>query len=52
MSGSAAEVQAEAGQTTGSVVTEVQGHVLLIGLDRTSKRNALTPEMFAELSAI
>lgn len=52
MSGSAAEVQAEAGQTTGGVGTEVQGQVLLIGLDRTDKRNALTPEMFAELSAI
>lgn len=52
MSGSAAEVQAGTDQATGSVVTEVQGQVLLIGLKRTDKRNALTPEMFAELSAI
>lgn len=52
MSGSAAEVQAEPDQATGGVVTEVQGQVLLIGLNRTGKRNALTPEMFAELSAI
>jgi enoyl-CoA hydratase len=52
MSGSAAEVQTAPDQATGSVVTEVQGQVLLIGLNRTSKRNALTPEMFAELSAI
>lgn len=52
MANSATEVQAGTDQATGGVVTEVQGHVLLIGLDRTSKRNALTPEMFAELSAI
>jgi enoyl-CoA hydratase len=52
MSGSAAEVQVEPDQATGGVVTEVQGQVLLIGLNRPSKRNALTPEMFAELSAI
>jgi enoyl-CoA hydratase len=52
MSGSTAEVQAKPSQETGGVVTEVQGHVLLIGLNRPAKRNALTPEMFAELSAI
>jgi enoyl-CoA hydratase len=52
MSGSAAEVQAGQDQATGGVVTEVQGRVLLIGLNRPEKRNALTPEMFAELSAI
>jgi enoyl-CoA hydratase len=52
MSGSATEVQAETSQATGRVVTEVQGHVLLIGLDRPDKRNALTPEMFAEISEI
>jgi len=52
MSGSAAEVDAGTDQATGGVVTEVQGQVLLIGLNRTDKRNALTPEMFAELSAI
>lgn len=52
MTDSAAEVQAEAKPDTGGVVTEVQGHVLLIGLNRADKRNALTPEMFAELSAI
>jgi enoyl-CoA hydratase len=52
MSGSAVEVQAGQDQATGGVVTEVQGQVLLIGLNRPQKRNALTPEMFAELSAI
>jgi enoyl-CoA hydratase/carnithine racemase len=52
MSGSAAEVRAGSDQATGSVITEVQGQVLLIGLNRTDKRNALTPEMFAELSAV
>jgi len=52
MASSAAEVQAGTSQETGGVVTEVQGQVLLIGLDRPAKRNALTPEMFAELSAI
>lgn len=51
MSGSAADVQAEPGQATGGVVTEVRGRVLLIGLNRPDKRNALSPEMFAELSA-
>lgn len=52
MSGSSTEVQAGPDQAIGGVVTEVQGQVLLIGLNRTSKRNALTPEMFAELSSI
>ena len=52
MSGSATQAQAGPSQATGGVVTEVQGHVLLIGLNRPEKRNALTPEMFAELSAI
>src|SRR4051794_9329299 len=52
MSGSAVEVQAGQDQATGGVVTEVQGQVFLIGLNRPEKRNALTPEMFAELSAI
>jgi enoyl-CoA hydratase len=52
MSGSATQAQAEPSQATGGVVTEVQGHVLLIGLNRPEKRNALTPEMFAELSAV
>lgn len=52
MAGSAAEVQTKPDQATGGVVTQVQGQVLLIGLNRTDKRNALTPEMFAELSAI
>ncbi|EHB56211.1 Enoyl-CoA hydratase/isomerase [Mycolicibacterium rhodesiae JS60] len=52
MSGSATQAQAAPNQATGGVVTEVQGQVLLIGLNRPDKRNALTPEMFAELSAI
>ena len=52
MSGSSTEVQAGPDQAIGGVVTEVQGQVLLIGLNRTGKRNALTPEMFAELSNI
>lgn len=51
MSGSATEVQAGAGQATGGVITEVRGRVLLIGLNRPDKRNALTPEMFSGLSA-
>ncbi|AEF40649.1 crotonase/enoyl-CoA hydratase family protein [Hoyosella subflava] len=50
MSGSATEVQAGPTQVTGGVVTEVQGRVLLIGLNRPDKRNALTPEMLSELS--
>lgn len=52
MSSSAEWGQPGTNQETGGVVTEVQGQVLLIGLDRATKRNALTPEMFAELSAI
>ncbi len=52
MSGTATQAQAAPNQATGGVVTEVQGQVLLIGLNRPDKRNALTPEMFAELSAI
>jgi enoyl-CoA hydratase len=40
MSGSTAEVQAGPGQATGGVVTEVQGQVLQIGLNRPAKRNA------------
>lgn len=52
MSGSATEVQAGQDQATGGVITKVEGRVLLIGLNRPDKRNALTPEMFAELSAI
>ena len=34
----------------GAVVTEVRGHVLLIGLNRPSKRNGFTPKMFCELA--
>jgi len=52
MASTAADTQTQPSQDTGGVVTEVQGQVLLIGLNRTDKRNALTPEMFAELSAI
>lgn len=51
MSGSTTEAQAAPSQATGGVVTEVRGRVLLIGLNRPDKRNALTPEMFSELSA-
>ncbi|MFI5626411.1 crotonase/enoyl-CoA hydratase family protein [Nocardioides sp. NPDC051685] len=52
MTDSAARVAEKTSQETGGIVTEVLGHVLLIGLNRTDKRNALTPEMFAELSAV
>jgi enoyl-CoA hydratase len=52
MTDSAADVQVRTDPDIGGVVTEVNGHVLLIGLNRPNKRNALTPEMFAELSAI
>ncbi len=31
----------------GHVTTERRGHVLLIGLDRPAKRNAITPELFS-----
>jgi len=34
----------------GRVTTEVVDRVLLIGLDRPAKKNALTPEMFAQIS--
>lgn len=51
MSVSAAETQAGSDQANGGVTTEVQGAVLLIGLNRPEKRNAVTPEMFAGLSA-
>ncbi len=35
----------------GGVTIEVRDRVMLIGLDRSSKRNALTPKMMRELSA-
>src|SRR5947199_7781672 len=35
---------------TGTVTTEVRDRVLLIGLNRPDKRNALTPEMMIQLS--
>ena len=34
----------------GAVVTEVRGHVLVIGINRPSKRNGFTPTMFRELA--
>jgi enoyl-CoA hydratase/carnithine racemase len=34
----------------GCISTEVQGHVLLIGINRPAKRNGFTPRMFRELS--
>lgn len=34
----------------GAIETEVRGHVLLIGINRPSKRNGFTPTMFAELA--
>jgi enoyl-CoA hydratase/carnithine racemase len=33
----------------GSIDTEVNGHVLLIGINRPQKRNGFTPKMFEEL---
>ncbi len=33
----------------GRIVCEVQGTVLLIGIDRVAKRNGFTPKMFREL---
>ena len=33
----------------GCISTEVQGHVLLIGINRPAKRNGFTPRMFREL---
>lgn len=37
-------------QAEGSIDTEVLGHVLLIGINRPSKRNGFTPKMFRELA--
>ncbi len=37
-------------QTEGGIDTEVKGHVLLIGINRPSKRNGFTPKMFRELA--
>ena len=34
----------------GAVVAEVRGHVLVIGINRPSKRNGFTPTMFRELA--
>ncbi len=34
----------------GAIETEVRGHVLLIGINRPSKRNGFTPKMFRELA--
>lgn len=44
--------QAEGRVTTaeGRVTTDVQGHIFLVGLDRQSKKNALTFEMMHQLS--
>lgn len=35
----------------GQVKCEVNGHLLLIGIDRSEKRNGFTPKIFAELAA-
>jgi enoyl-CoA hydratase len=35
----------------GQVVTEVRGHILVIGIDRAEKYNGFTPKMFVELTA-
>jgi enoyl-CoA hydratase len=35
----------------GQIITETQGHVLLIGIDRAEKYNGFTPKMFEELTA-
>jgi len=35
----------------GHVTTEVRGHSILMGLDRTEKLNGLTPKMFIDLTA-
>ena len=35
----------------GQIKCEVQGHLLLIGIDRPEKRNGFTPKIFAELAA-
>ena len=37
-------------QAEGGIDTEVMGHVLLIGINRPSKRNGFTPKMFRELA--
>ena len=37
-------------QAEGAIDTEVRGHVLLIGINRPSKRNGFTPKMFRELA--
>lgn len=37
-------------QAEGGIDTEVKGHVLLIGINRPSKRNGFTPKMFRELA--
>ncbi len=42
-------VDDKAGQ--GSVTTEARDHVLLVGIDRPWKRNALTPKILKELAA-
>lgn len=51
MSTTTSQNEAAEGQDLGGVTTEVRDRVLLIGLDRASKRNALTPKMFDDLSA-
>lgn len=35
----------------GQIVTERQGHILVIGIDRAEKYNGFTPKMFVELTA-
>ena len=44
------ETTIEAGVQTSTVTTEVRGNVLLIGLNRPDKKNALTGEMFEALT--
>ncbi|MEX1166383.1 MAG: crotonase/enoyl-CoA hydratase family protein [Hydrogenophaga sp.] len=41
--------QASAAATEGCITTEVRGHVLLIGIDRPTKRNGFTPSMLRSL---
>lgn len=35
----------------GQILTEIQGHVFIIGIDRAEKYNGFTPKMFEELTA-
>ena len=35
----------------GQIITERQGNILLIGIDRAEKYNGFTPKMFVELTA-